>query len=616
MTITLVVNGKIPNAGPFGQMERRILRRSLPEFQRRSTRRELRERKWQIVFLFAIIRLACIILQHFLLCQTLAGQNNTLFCVCFNAIRRLNAFNSLIVIDLRLSLDCIVLAQKMHRVQSVCIFTADSGSQIQCAMISIPLPTAESNHLTDPVRIYLVQMGQLPLLSVQEEKTAATRIDRARRAFFSSMVTSDVMLTRIQRMLRDIMGGKLRFDRTIDVSVSNATQKKHLMRLLHTHQQTLQAIQVRNRADFRVLVSSKSSEAEKKAAWRALHRRRLRAGRLVRELHLRRSLLIPHFDQMRRLEADMKLLRTRVEECKRQLATTSLSDAERRHTLQLLREFQAKLRRLVRHHLETPQSLGRTIRRFEKCRQEYDDAKRLFSACNLRLVVAIAKKYRNRGLSFLDLIQEGNTGLMKAVDKFEKRRGYKFSTYATWWIRQAIIRAIADGGRTIRMPVHILETLHHVRKVFHDFREHGAPRSLEEAAVACRVPEKKLAQVLQADQRPISLDVPVGSRKENSLGDLLEDTRHAGPDAELNRRLLHDRLNELLGALTSREREVIRLRFGLADGSTYTLEEVGQMFSVTRERVRQIEIKAVRKLQHPVRSRKLACFLDSSAATG
>jgi len=274
-------------------------------------------------------------------------------------------------------------------------------------------------------------------------------------------------------------------------------------------------------------------------------------------------------------------------------------------------EIRKELRYLMRATLESPSTLRRRIERTIAFQQEYDAAKRTLSAGNLRLVVSIAKRYRNRGLSFLDLIQEGNTGLMRAVDKFECARGYKFSTYATWWIRQAITRAIADQSRTIRVPVHMIETMSRVRTVSRDLlQQRGCEPSLEDTAHEAGLSVDEASCVLQMSRQPLSLDQPVGDHDDSYFGEFLQDYREDDPLYEMNQEMLKARIADVLAALNYREREIIRLRYGLADGYTYTLEEVGRSFSVTRERVRQIEAKAVRKLQHPVRSRKLSGFLD------
>jgi RNA polymerase primary sigma factor len=262
--------------------------------------------------------------------------------------------------------------------------------------------------------------------------------------------------------------------------------------------------------------------------------------------------------------------------------------------------------------LEHSEALGERLKSIERVFTEYEDAKRKLSGGNLRLVVSIAKKYRNRGLSFLDIIQEGNTGLMRAVDKYEYKRGYKFSTYATWWIRQAITRAIADHARTIRIPVHMIETMSRLRNISKELlQEMGREPTIEEIARRASMPISEARRVLKISRHPISLDRPVGESEDSYFGDFIEDDTVESPVRTAGGGMLRDRIEEVLKTLTYREREIIKLRYGIGDGYTYTLEEVGRIFKVTRERVRQVEAKAIRKLQHPVRARKLEGFLDN-----
>ena len=260
------------------------------------------------------------------------------------------------------------------------------------------------------------------------------------------------------------------------------------------------------------------------------------------------------------------------------------------------------LRSLV---LEDPEGLEQHVRDITVVFDEYERAKRDLSGGNLRLVVSIAKKYRNRGLSFLDIIQEGNTGLMRAVDKYEYKRGYKFSTYATWWIRQAITRAIADHARTIRVPVHMIETMSRLRNIAKNLlQDLGREPTIDEIAQSANMPVSETRRVMKISRHPISLDRPVGESEDSYFGDFIEDDKAQSPSSTAMQDMLRFRIDQVLKTLTYREREIIKLRYGIGDGYTYTLEEVGRIFKVTRERVRQVEAKAIRKLQHPVRSRK------------
>jgi RNA polymerase primary sigma factor len=465
-------------------------------------------------------------------------------------------------------------------------------------------PTGEDDQIDDPVRIYLMQMGAIPMLGRGQEVAVARRIRHARRRFRSALLATDYVLQAAAGLLEGIRDSRLRLDRTIEVSVINLGEKSRLLKVLGPNLETLRHMLLQNKRDFVLAVGRRQPVRLRRQAWRRLLVRRVKAVRLVEELGLRTQRLQPLLEKLRQIGRRMDAIG-------QQLAAPCRSEEELARATELRKE----LCQLMRITQESPATLRRRLARIDAWAGKYDAAKRELSAGNLRLVVSIAKRYRNRGLSFLDLIQEGNTGLMRAVEKFEHRRGYKFSTYATWWIRQAITRAIADHSRTIRVPVHVIESLGRVRNATRLLvqQQCGEP-TLEEIAQAAGLSVQETQSALRMTRQLLSLDQAVSEHDNSFFGEFLEDHREDDPLLEMNRTLLKARIAEVLDVLDYREREILRLRFGLADGYSYTLEEVGKIFSVTRERIRQIETKALRTLQHPTRARQLAGFLERPIA--
>jgi RNA polymerase primary sigma factor len=462
-----------------------------------------------------------------------------------------------------------------------------------------------SRRIDDPIRMYLTQMGEIPLLTRFEEISLAKKIEVTRKRFRRQLLEGDYVMKTAFDILSKVNRSELPFDRTIKVSVTEGLEKTQILGRMPHNLKTVEFLRQKNIADFETATSPDSTPKQKKEAMATLVVRRRKTVTLIEELSLRTPRLQP---AMRRLGQ----ICDRMSELEQQISSLKNLRSAKDERANLQRE----LRDLMAMTQETPASLRERVENIDARFAEYEQAMKDLSGGNLRLVVSIAKKYRNRGLNFLDLIQEGNTGLMRAVDKYEYRRGYKFSTYATWWIRQAITRAIADQARTIRIPVHMIETMSRLRKVSKQLlQELGREPTIEETAKAAEVSLEETRRVLNISRHPISLDRPVGESEDSYFGDFIEDTGTESPVNTATQEMLKDKIDSVLKTLTYREREIIKLRYGLGDGYTYTLEEVGRIFKVTRERVRQIEAKAVRKLQHPVRSRQLKGFLDNIMAT-